>query len=571
MLYAMKKFLISLLILSAFYLLLNFVRAEECDLDCVSLQLTEEQQKLVDLEARKNALARQISSSSATLAQISAELSSAEADLAAVSAELTAREALLAQWEGQRNLLIRQAYKIKSTTFPLEVALGSEDFITAAKNLQSFEKGLDNLLAKITSLVGEINVFRENKAKAEQLRNDLASLRTQYQTALSSAQRNFSSTSSQLATTQSSLKNLTARQEQLILEKFAATSQSETVGDKEPVSTSLPTPGFSPAFAFATYGYPHRVGMNQYGAYGRAKDGQSYSTILAAYYQNTTLEGSCDKTRRINVQGYGEILLEDEYLTGIGEMPASWGSSGGMEALKAQAVAARSYALDYVARAGSICTTQSCQVFLGSGAKNGTLWQQAVNDTCGQVLTYGGAPIAAWYASTAGGYTLSSQEVWGSSRAWAQRLKDFGPSGAYDGPNYGNSPWYHKAWGSRTGSGYDPWMTEVEVADIFNSARLSAYSSSYNQYLSPPYNTSSPGWSIDQVKEELRRLGIIPLEKVTAVVTTFANDGFTTASVYGCDGGTCLNFSGKDFRAMFNLRSIGSLVIWTTLFDLIRP
>ena len=43
----------------------------------------------------------------------------------------------------------------------------------------------------------------------------------------------------------------------------------------------------------------------------------------------------------------------------IYEMPSSWGDQGGMEALKAQAVAARSYAL---ARGGSICATEACQV-----------------------------------------------------------------------------------------------------------------------------------------------------------------------------------------------------------------
>ena len=49
-------------------------------------------------------------------------------------------------------------------------------------------------------------------------------------------------------------------------------------------------PGFGPAFAFFTYGSVHRVGMNQFGAYGRAKAGQSYDTILNAYYNNVRLE-----------------------------------------------------------------------------------------------------------------------------------------------------------------------------------------------------------------------------------------------------------------------------------------
>ncbi|PJE52263.1 hypothetical protein COV28_00550, partial [candidate division WWE3 bacterium CG10_big_fil_rev_8_21_14_0_10_48_23] len=461
----------------------------------------------------------------------------------------------------------------QSRVSPLEVILSSDSFLDSSHQLQYYQDNLDALRKKIIALAGEINVFKENKAKAEKLRNELADLRNQYSSLLAYSQRQFSSTSAQLTQVKSTIKNLTARQEQLILEKFAQTSQSETVGDKEPISTPLPSPGFSPAYAFATYGYPHRVGMNQYGAYGRSKAGQLYPTILSAYYANTTLSGSCDKSKKIKVDGYGSILLEDDYLMGLGEMPASWGSSSnkGMEALKAQVVAARSYALNYVAVNGSICTTQSCQVFLGPGAKEGTAWETAVNATCGKVLKYGGSTIAAYYASTAGGYTLSSQEVWGGYRAWALGTKDFGSNGAYDGPAYGNSPWYHKAWGSRTGSGYNPWMTGEETADIFNALLLSKYSSNYNKYLSP---IDKSGWSMKRVRDELSKLKIKSATSISAVVTTFDGKG-NTASIYLCGGsyscGAPLTFSGKDFRAMFNLRSRGTLVVWTTLFDLIRP
>lgn len=542
-------------------------RADE--LDNVTSQLNKQQKQLTDLQKRQQQLSRDIASASLSLSQVSSQLTAAEKELSAIEKDLANKEKELAGWEADRDSLIRQLYKQNRTT-SLEIFFSADDLDTSAHQFQYFNANLNTLQDTITKLNGEIAIFQSNKAQAKKLRDQLAALRSQYQASLYSSQSQLSSTSSQLSSLKSSIKNLTSKQEQLILAKFAATAGSETIGENEPASTSPPSnPGFPsrPAYLLATYGYPHRVGMSQYGAYGRAKSGQLYQTILAAYYKNTTLAGTCDKTRRINVSGYGSILLEDEYLTGIGEMPSSWGSSGGMEALKAQVVAARSYALNYVAANGSICTTRSCQVFLGKGAKNNTPWETAVDATCGKTLNYGGSPISAWYASTAGGYTLSSQEVWGGYRAYALALKDFGPNGAYDGPAYGNSPWYHKGWGSRTGSGYNPWLTEEELADLFNSLLLSKHSSSYNQYLSP---IDKGGWSMSKVRSELAKLNIKDVGDISAVVTTKDDVGHT-ASIYVCSNnypcGSALSYSGTDFRSMFNLRSRGTLAIWTALFD----
>ena len=98
--------------------------------------------------------------------------------------------------------------------------------------------------------------------------------------------------------------------------------------------------------------------MNQYGAQGRADAGQSHEDILRAYFENFSFE---NRSVRIKVQGYGEMDLE-EYMLGIYEMPDSFPT----EALKAQVIAARSYALSYTNNGEKeICTTQACQVYKG--------------------------------------------------------------------------------------------------------------------------------------------------------------------------------------------------------------
>ena len=105
----------------------------------------------------------------------------------------------------------------------------------------------------------------------------------------------------------------------------------------------------------------------------------------------------------------------------MGEMPASYE----LEALKAQAVAARTYTLHRLAGGGTLSDDPSvCQAFIPMDRaqdKLGTDWEtllgklhQAVDETDGQVLTYNGQLISATYFSGSGGKTESAQAVWGS-------------------------------------------------------------------------------------------------------------------------------------------------------------
>lgn len=112
----------------------------------------------------------------------------------------------------------------------------------------------------------------------------------------------------------------------------------------------------------------------------------------------------------------------DDYLAGIAEMPPRWHG----EALKAQAVAARTYAWRSVQRGTftdrgyDICGTVDCQVFEGADAVAdrmlGGRWQQAVAATSDEVLLDDeGRPILARYFSTSGGRTLPNELVFPSS------------------------------------------------------------------------------------------------------------------------------------------------------------
>ena len=108
-------------------------------------------------------------------------------------------------------------------------------------------------------------------------------------------------------------------------------------------------------------------------------------------------------------------LSMEEYLCGVlpGEVSPSWHK----DALRAQAVAARTYAMyhrDGYRSAGYDVTDDTrSQVYLGTGAESEAA-TKAVYDTAGEVVTYGGRPIDAVFHASGGGYTENSENVWGS-------------------------------------------------------------------------------------------------------------------------------------------------------------
>lgn len=116
------------------------------------------------------------------------------------------------------------------------------------------------------------------------------------------------------------------------------------------------------------------------------------------------------------------VLKPQHYLFGLAEVPNSWP----MDARKAQAVAARTYAFDKVARLGQHRSKCDCalyddtwdQVYAGwdkEGAALGSRWVDAVNQTAGEVVLHNGKPIQAYYHSSSGGHTENNELAWGGS------------------------------------------------------------------------------------------------------------------------------------------------------------
>ena len=108
----------------------------------------------------------------------------------------------------------------------------------------------------------------------------------------------------------------------------------------------------------------------------------------------------------------------EDYLLGV--VPSEMPDRFGLEALKAQAVAARSYALHARDQGQRLYADQRSQVYGGIKAES-LISTRAVKQTAGEVLKLGDATLSAWYHSTCGGRTRPARDIFPNA-----------PSGAID-------------------------------------------------------------------------------------------------------------------------------------------
>ncbi|MFW0786250.1 SpoIID/LytB domain-containing protein [Gordonia sp. CPCC 206044] len=108
--------------------------------------------------------------------------------------------------------------------------------------------------------------------------------------------------------------------------------------------------------------------------------------------------------------GVSNRLHIDDYVKGVipKESMPQWADSGGAEALKAQAVAARTYALAAIAGGKKIDDTQNSQVY-GGVAGEDPRTNRAADATAGQILLQGGKPAFTEFSASTGGYTAGGR------------------------------------------------------------------------------------------------------------------------------------------------------------------
>lgn len=201
---------------------------------------------------------------------------------------------------------------------------------------------------------------------------------------------------------------------------------------------------WSPSLPTAAGGEAEPGAAGEAVSQGAAPEGEGASQAPAE--ESATRDGSVQLT--VLLEGEERTVTLEEYLWGVvaAEMPASFE----LEALKAQAIAARTYTLYRIAHpkgshSASLCGDSTCCQAWISRERRLEAWGEehqqeyaekitaAIRETDGEIAVYGGEPILAVFHASSSGRTRSAEEVWGGSYSYLVGVES--PEG--DGvPNY---------------------------------------------------------------------------------------------------------------------------------------
>lgn len=573
----MKKLLLLLFVALIAIFRLATIPVYSDELDDINKQISDLQSALSSSQKATAPLESQLNSLQAQLTGIENRVDQIENDIADKKKIIDAGYKDLEKSKDIFNRSVRDYY-IRTYSFsPLLVFLSSSDAADVTRFIVYQKKGADRDKDTITSIALKISDLETKQKELEEEESKLASVKAKLEPQKAQIAKVVKGAKDYQSSLSTKIAALSARQNEILSQRLSNLHipQSAYAGIGGGCSSDLTNgknPGFSPRIAFFTFGVPNRVGLNQYGAKGRAEAGQNAQQILSAYY-NADLTTGYNTGINIHVTGsneYGQSFDDnwsiEEYLKHVYEVPANWPS----ETLKAQAIAARSYALARTNNgANSICPSQSCQVV--KRELNAQSWIDAVNATSGQVLTNGGNPISAWFSSTHGGYVYQSGGSI-SGAAWTKNAKDTTTdsinsfsdlqNNAYDKA----SPWFYCDWGSRGQYSNTAWLKPDEVADIVNVILLARKDSSAGKHL---YQTDKPNpegtdtWSADQVRSQLGG-GYHSVDSIST--STDFGSGKTTSVTVSGDAGT-QSFPADEFKNWFNLRAPANLQIVGPLYN----
>ncbi len=474
------------------------------------------------------------------LAGITNQINTILAKLKSTGIEIAKREEDLAFAKEIFNQKASDHYRFIRLYDPVAPFLFSDNASEAFQEISLRQRSADEDRKTMEQYASDLAALQNDKNALEKNNINLAALQKQVNEKATFLQGEVDKVETYLGT-------LSSKQQELLAAKSGSFIAS--VGDSDLADDyNASIKGFreaAPAGSFTVFsfgGYTHRKGMSQYGARGRAQNGQNSGQILKTYYGKEPVGKDTGGTISV-AGGIGSVGFEDYYLMGIAEMPSTWHP----EALKAQAIAARTYAYRYKIEGKQICITESCQVFRKSKADNPPdAWRQAVQQTRGQVLE----DVVTYYSSTSGGYL--------TTMGWD--TTDGGGGGNFLDKTYeklGGSPWVYKAWYRKgyTGSGdtcgqSDPWLNNEEFTDIVN-ATLVLRSGSDSRVTS----TSTSCWGGNPYSySELRAKG-----GVNSVSSVYVSQGSGSTNEVVVNGS--ISLTGNEFKQAFNLRAPGYLMI----------
>ena len=532
------------LILTASYLLPT---AQADEIEDLQKQIDELNKARESSVKATKPLEGQLESLKMQLAQIQANLNNLSLSIKQKQKDLDIREDKLALQQALLETRVKAYYIRSYLAEPLLVLLSSissGDLFRELSYRQTVTREDRSIIASVT---GEVIDLLTQKEKLEKDKVKLSSLQAEVDKNADFLGGEIKKAKAYQADLTGKIAELSAKQQEILAARSG--QFTATIGDSEEADDiNASIKGFkanAPAGYFGVFSFgahTHRKGMSQYGARGRAESGQDYKAILKAYYGKEPV--GKDTGGDINVSGFGSMNFEEKYLYGIAEMPSSWHS----EALKAQAVAARTYALRYKQSGEAIKTTEAAQVFNKSKSDNPPqAWKNAVNATRGQVVE----DVVTFYASTHGGFA--------SPIGW-DTTDGSGGSNFIDKAHdkLGGSPWLYKAWyterysiNSNKCGRSNAWLSPEEMADIINATR-------YRDDRVTPVTTSCYPGTNPYSHAELREKSNGP--SAVSSVTVIQGNGSTNEIIFQTNIGE-IRISAGVFKEAFNIRAPGYLAI----------
>ncbi len=560
----MKKFLVGLLFFLLFFVLLSDSLVFSRSISEMSLE--EIEKELANITAAIGPLKNESADLTSKIVNAQNRIISIEQRVRQLSGEIDERTEDLVYQRAMFEQRVRSQYlKQRSSASPLlTIFAGDSEAADLARGVSfsrvAARKDREDLIVLAEKLVQ----LKQDKKALERVRQELATVKVAF-----AKRKEF--LEGEIRTAERYRAQLSARQKELLAARSG--SFASAVGEVPvsnipcsgpPGSPSFCDPGGGTWFAAFSFGaWTHRRGMSQYGAKGRAEAGQSYREILKAYYGKEPVER--DTSGNILVQGHGSLNFEEDYLLGIAEMPASWRE----EALRAQAIAARTYAYRFKQSGRAICVTQACQVFSRSKANNPpAAWRKAVEDTRGQIIE----DVVTYYSSTAGGFLTTS--------GWDTRDGQGGEgfaSRAWE--SIAGSPWFYSSWYTRgfnvatgTCGRTHPWLSETEMADILNAWLVLRSHRDDSRILPvtinqcPINNITGNPYSLEEMRTRANDSGGA-YTNVSSVSVRYGNDGQTSLVIFQTNRGE-VSVPGSEFLEAFNLRAPGFVAIRSPLFNI---
>lgn len=521
------------------------------------------------LESELASVNKQINALVAQINSLTAQLGVKEKELVLLEKNITNRQEELELEQARFAEQVRILYIRDRAQLPMSILLTSSNAKELSHGLAIETSVTKQNLSVIEEISTKMQTLVDDKARAQKQKEELQNATGRLAQAKKTVDNRGNFLKTEIATAKqyqealtTKISELSAKQQSILAAKNGTfiTGVGEVPLADDPNASPNFNPGFSPAFApFSFGGYTHRKGMSQYGAKGRAQSGQSAAQILQAYYGKGPTGKDTGGT--IKVAGQGDVDFEGKYLLGIAEMPASFPK----EALKAQAIAARSYAWRYKKDGKEICVTEACQVYSKSKSDSPPqAWRDAVNETKGQIIE----DVVTYYSSTTGGYltTMGWDTTSGNKDTWTQ--------GAYE--KIGNSPWFYKGWytegysssSNKCGRSH-PWLKEEEMADILNAYLAQGKGGVQNDRITPTTTSCFGGnpYSFGEMRDLANSVGGGAVTSVSSVSVAYANSGSTATITFGTNRGN-ISIAGGDFKQIFNLRAPGYISIKSPLFNI---